>query len=108
MEEILTDKYKEIIDYLIENGFECQQDTGVFHKDDRAIEPEEIIESDGNLNTFKQEFSDMVEDDYLCIEPNCDCDWDYPCSCQDSGLEGEWEWSPEECVWTCMSCGEIQ
>ena len=33
---------------------------------------------------------------------------DIGCSCNDSGIESEWEWSPSNQAYICTGCGEIQ
>lgn len=41
-------------------------------------------------------------------EPFIECDWEYPCQCNESDIQGEWEWDESEEVWKCSSCGDIQ
>lgn len=40
--------------------------------------------------------------------PGIECDYDFPCQCHDTGLEGEWYWDERNGAWTCSTCRDIQ
>jgi hypothetical protein len=40
-------------------------------------------------------------------EPVCEAE-DIGCSCNDAGIESEWDWSEEQQVYVCNGCGEVQ
>ncbi|WP_316207465.1 hypothetical protein [Bradyrhizobium sp. SZCCHNR3118] len=33
---------------------------------------------------------------------------DSGCSCNEAGMESEWEWIPDQHVYVCNGCGEVQ
>ena len=50
----------------------------------------------------------MSEDEYDENEPIYECDYEYPCLCLESGLEGEWIWCSDNNYWQCTGCNETQ
>ena len=47
--------------------------------------------------------NDLFKDD----EPDVELD-DIDCACTEDGIDSDWEWLPDQHVWICNGCGEVQ